>query len=99
MSSSDRDVSISVNTVPRMSDTTNKEKQYYKKHRLWGEYNYYDAFYVKERARCWLFCWRSWLLSPGTFSLLGLPVLMVGVGALVQGTKYIPPLQCSQLPP
>ena len=33
-------------------------------------------------------CWRSWLLSPGTFSLLALPVLMVGVGALVQGTKY-----------
>ena len=33
-------------------------------------------------------CIRVWSISPGILSLLGLPVLIVGVWALVQGTSY-----------
>ena len=56
-----------------MSDPTNKEKKYYKDQRLW-ESDESDGF-------C---CIRVWSISPGILSLLGLPVLIVGVWALVQ---------------
>ena len=79
MSSSDRDVSAVKSTVdenvPRMNDTTNEEKEYYKHNRLWASD---DSDH----------CWRSFLLSPGILSLLGVPVLLVGVWTLVQGTTY-----------
>ena len=61
----------------RMNDTTQEEKEYYNSMRLW-ENDDQDGIY----------CWRSWLLFPGILSLLGLPVLIVGVWALVQGTSY-----------
>ena len=79
MSSSVRDISAVKSTVdenvPRMNDTTNEEKEYYKHNRLWASD---DSDH----------CWRSFLLSPGILSLLGLPVLLVGVWALVRGTTY-----------
>ena len=79
MSSPDRDISAVKSTVdenvPRMNDTTNEEKEYYKHNRLWTSD---DSDH----------CWRSFLLSPGILSLLGLPVLLVGVWALVRGTTY-----------
>ena len=63
-------------TVPRMNDTTNEEKEYYKNNRLWSGGNSDH-------------CWHSFLLSPGILSLLlGLPLLIVGVWGLVQGTSY-----------
>ena len=62
--------------VPPMNDTTNEEKEYYKKNRLWLD----DGPGV--------YRWRSIFLSPGIVSLLGLSVLIVGVWALVQGTSF-----------
>ena len=64
--------------VPLMSDTTLEEEQYYKNNRLWQNDDGDGVYY-----------WRGFFLSPGIFSLLlGLPVLIVGVWALVQGTSY-----------
>ena len=52
--------------VPLMNDTTLKEEEYFKENRLWQNDD--------EDGIC---CLRSWLLSPGILSLLGLPVLIV----------------------
>ena len=68
-------------TVPRMSDTTGQELEYYKTNSFWSGTDDDD-----DCAE--LYCQRSCLLSPGIVSLLGLPVLVVGVWALVQGTNY-----------
>ena len=78
-------------TVPRMKDTTNKELLYYKTNSFWTHHfieittddNYYDDIKV-------VYCRRSCLLSPGILSLPGLSVLIVGVWALVQGTRFFP---------
>ena len=78
-------------TVPWMNDTTKEEIEYYKSQRIWGgrsrDINDFDQ----------LRCNRSCLLSPGIVSLLGLPVLIVGVWALVQ-VQAISPSQCYQPP-
>ena len=82
MSSSDCDSSAvkptEDETVPRMNDTTREEMKYYNTRSFWG-----DRGDATVRAMV-----RSWFLSPGILSLLGLPVLIVGVWALVQGTSY-----------
>ena len=67
--------------VPRMNDTTNEEKEYYKRNRLWCDAD------VDGPA---VYRWRIFLLYPGVSSLFFfcLPVLIVGVWALVQGTSY-----------
>ena len=77
--------------VPLMNDTTRKEIEYYKNNRLWDHIdNDEDTEYrARPRINCEVYCWRSWYLSPGILLLLlGLPVLIVGVWALVQGTSY-----------
>ena len=88
MSSSDRDGSAvkptADETVPRMNDTTNKELLYYRTHSFWSGHDDDDDD-ADIRQVC---CWRGFLLSPGILSLFGLPVLIVGVWALVQGTSY-----------
>ena len=68
--------------VPRMNDTSQKEKAYYNNYSLWGLNDERDDFDE-------IYFFRSWLLSPGILSLLlSLPVLIVVVWALVQGTSY-----------
>ena len=67
--------------VPRMNDPTNKEKEYCKIKRLW------------RHADCdgpGVYCWRIFLVFPMVYSLFFfcLPVPIVGVWALVQGTTY-----------
>ena len=71
--------------VPRMNDTTNEEKEYYKENRLWLSDDVDD-----DDDACLVYLLRSFLLCPGVFSLFFfcLPVLIVGVWALVQGTSY-----------
>ena len=63
--------------VPQMSDPTNEEIEYYEDHRMWDK-----------DGQTGPSCYRSFLLCPGILSLLGLPVLIVAVWALVQGTSY-----------
>ena len=65
----------------RMNDTTNEEKEYYKRNRLWRDVDYGPG-------PATVYKWRIFLLIPGILSLLGLAVLIVGVWALVQGTSY-----------
>ena len=67
-------------TVPLMNDTTNKEKEYYKSNRFWRGSADDDWEQV--------YCWRSFMLSHGILSLLGLPGIAVGAWALVLVTSY-----------
>ena len=64
-----------------MDDTTNAEKGFYRSQRLWGS---------GDHGRLRVHCWRTFLLSPGIFSiLLGLLLLIAGVWVLVQrNTSY-----------
>ena len=62
-----------------MNDTTNEEIRYYMYNSFWGGGDDIEDYTCS---------WRSWLLYPDILSLLGLPVLIVGVWALVQGTSY-----------
>ena len=86
MSSSDGDGSAvkptADETVPRMSDTTRQELEYYKTNSFWSGTDHDDDDCAGLSSQ------RSCLLSPGIVSLLGLPVLIVGVWALVQCTSY-----------
>ena len=88
--------------VPLMNDTTRKEIDYYKNNRLWDHIdNDEDTDYrARPRINCEVYCWRSWYLSPGILSLLfGLPVLIVGVWALMQSTSYFSIVILYQSPP
>ena len=85
MSSSDRDVYAVMSTAdlvaPPMNDTTREEEEYYMNKRLWRHSK-------NDRRRvCY---WRIILvLFPAILSLLiGLPLLIVGVWALVHGLRY-----------
>ena len=91
MSSSDQDILAAKptefeddDTVSRMSDPTKDENLYYMRMRLWDCRDDTDVDEDIDQ----LCSWRSFLLSPGIFALLGLPVLIVGVWALVQGMRY-----------
>ena len=75
MSSSDLERLLPV----RMNDPTNEEKEYYKTNRLWRHAGSDDPKVE---------LWRIFLLYPVVLSLLGLPVLIVGVWSLVQGTSF-----------
>ena len=95
MSSSDRDGSAvkptADVTVPLMNDTTNEELLYYKTKSFWI-HNFLEnpsGDYYDDNMKM-VYCRRSFFLSPGIVSLLGLSVLIVGVWALVQGTSFFP---------
>ena len=72
----DASADVEETAVPRMNDTTEAEKEYYKFYRLW-------RLLLDDKVSV-----RLSFLSPGIFAVLGLPVLIVGVWALVQGTSY-----------
>ena len=94
MSSSDRDRSAvkptADETVPLMNDTTNEELLFYKKNSLWmHNFTEIKTGESDDDNNEFVYCLRSFLLCPGILSLLAsLPVLIVGVWALVQGTRY-----------
>ena len=72
-------------TVPLMSDPTNKELLYYKSNSFW--------WYGHAGNRKKLYCWRGYMISHGLpLLLLGPPVIVVGAWALVQVTSYFPAL-------
>ena len=60
-------------TVPRMNDTTNNEKECYKKKRLWRRSIRTDA----DRGRN--YCWLGWLLSPAVFAVPSVFTIIYGV--------------------
>ena len=81
MSSPDRDVSAAEHhvdvTVPPMNDTTREEKEYYMENQVLRQ------LIADNDVGTVLF-----LIFPILLPLPGLPVLIVGVWALVQGTRY-----------
>ena len=81
MFSPDRDVSAAKHhvdvTVPPMNDTTREEKEYYMDNQLLRQ------LIADSDVGTVLF-----LIFPVVLPLHGLPVLIVGVWALVQGTRY-----------